>query len=88
MSVRVRLAPSPTGTLHLGTARTALFNWLFAKKEKGTFLLRIEDTDIQRSKEAISRAREHLKDSNHDLDRARESIERAKIRIAVAKKFN
>jgi len=45
------LAPSPTGTLHLGTARTALFNWLFAKKEGGAFLLRIEDTDIERSKE-------------------------------------
>jgi len=45
------LAPSPTGTLHLGTARTALFNWLFAKKEGGSFLLRIEDTDIARSKE-------------------------------------
>ncbi len=51
MKVRVRLAPSPTGTLHLGTARTALFNWLYAKKEDGTFLLRIEDTDIERSKE-------------------------------------
>ncbi len=45
------MAPSPTGTLHLGTARTALFNWLFAQKEGGTFLLRIEDTDIERSKE-------------------------------------
>ena len=45
------MAPSPTGTLHLGTARTALFNWLFAKKEGGKFLLRIEDTDIERSKE-------------------------------------
>ena len=45
------MAPSPTGTLHLGTARTALFNWLFAKKEGGSFLLRIEDTDIARSKE-------------------------------------
>lgn len=45
------MAPSPTGTLHLGTARTALFNWLFAKKEGGTFLLRIEDTDIERSKD-------------------------------------
>ena len=51
MTVRVRLAPSPTGTLHLGTARTALFNWLFAKKEGGTFLLRIEDTDLERSKD-------------------------------------
>ncbi len=45
------MAPSPTGTLHLGTARTALFNWLFAKKESGNFLLRIEDTDIERSRE-------------------------------------
>ena len=49
------MAPSPTGTLHLGTARTALFNWLFAKKEGGTFLLRIEDTDTERSKEEYIR---------------------------------
>jgi len=48
--VRVRLAPSPTGTLHIGTARTAVFNWLFAKRQKGSFLLRIEDTDKERSK--------------------------------------
>ena len=50
MSVRVRLAPSPTGSLHLGTARTALFNWLFAKSQNGKFLIRIEDTDKERSK--------------------------------------
>ncbi len=48
--MRVRLAPSPTGTLHIGTARTALFNWLFAKHEQGKFLIRIEDTDKERSK--------------------------------------
>ena len=48
--VRVRLAPSPTGTLHIGTARTAVFNWLFARHQKGQFLLRIEDTDKERSK--------------------------------------
>jgi len=47
------LAPSPTGTLHLGTARTALFNWLFAKKEGGTFLLRIEDTDLKDQEKSI-----------------------------------
>jgi glutamyl-tRNA synthetase len=47
---RVRIAPSPTGELHLGGARTALFNWLFAKHHGGTFLLRIEDTDPARSK--------------------------------------
>lgn len=48
--VRVRMAPAPTGFLHIGTARTALFNYLFAKKYQGTFILRIEDTDIERSK--------------------------------------
>jgi glutamyl-tRNA synthetase len=48
--VRVRLAPSPTGTLHIGTARTAVFNWLYAKSQNGVFLLRIEDTDKERSK--------------------------------------
>jgi nondiscriminating glutamyl-tRNA synthetase len=46
---RVRIAPSPTGYLHIGTARTALFNWLFAKKQGGKFILRIEDTDLERS---------------------------------------
>ena len=50
MKNRLRLAPSPTGLLHIGTARTALFNWLYAKKTNGKFLLRIEDTDISRSK--------------------------------------
>lgn len=49
--VRVRFAPSPTGHLHLGGARTALFNWLFARHHKGTFILRIEDTDRTRSTE-------------------------------------
>ena len=49
MDVRVRFAPSPTGFLHLGGVRTALFNWLFARHEGGKFLLRIEDTDKERS---------------------------------------
>ena len=47
-AVRVRFAPSPTGFLHIGSARTAFFNWLFAKKNRGKFILRIEDTDITR----------------------------------------
>jgi len=47
--LRVRIAPSPTGPLHIGTARTALFNYLFAKKHGGKFILRIEDTDLERS---------------------------------------
>ncbi len=50
MSVRVRIAPSPTGNLHIGTARTAVFNWLFARHQGGTFVLRIEDTDLERSR--------------------------------------
>ena len=50
-NVKVRFAPSPTGELHLGGARTALFNWLFAKASKGSFFLRIEDTDKERSKQ-------------------------------------
>jgi glutamyl-tRNA synthetase len=53
MTVRVRFAPSPTGYLHLGGARTALFNWLFARQHGGVFILRIEDTDVQRSSEAM-----------------------------------
>lgn len=56
MTVRVRFAPSPTGYLHIGAARTALFNWLFARKTGGRFLLRIEDTDIQRSTETATRS--------------------------------
>jgi len=48
-NIRVRFAPSPTGKLHLGGARTAIYNWLFAQKRSGKFLLRIEDTDIERS---------------------------------------
>jgi glutamyl-tRNA synthetase len=50
VSVRVRIAPSPTGNLHIGTARTAIFNWLFAHHHGGTFILRIEDTDVERSR--------------------------------------
>ncbi len=49
--IRTRLAPSPTGSLHIGTAHTALFNWLFARSKQGKFILRIEDTDKERSKD-------------------------------------
>ena len=47
--LRVRFAPSPTGYLHIGGARTALFNYLLARQQQGTFILRIEDTDVERS---------------------------------------
>src|SRR6266850_674634 len=50
-TVRVRFAPSPTGSFHVGSARTALFNWAFARRHQGTFVLRIEDTDRSRSTE-------------------------------------
>lgn len=52
MSIRVRFAPSPTGHIHVGNARTALFNWLYARNKGGVFVLRIEDTDLERSTEA------------------------------------
>jgi len=47
--IKTRFAPSPTGTLHIGGARTALFSWLYARKNNGKFILRIEDTDRERS---------------------------------------
>src|SRR5574344_2635252 len=49
---RVRIAPSPSGNLHIGTARTALFNYLYAKKTGGDYILRIEDTDAERTEQA------------------------------------
>ena len=49
MTVRTRFAPSPTGILHLGSARTALFNWAYARRHDGQFVLRVEDTDLERS---------------------------------------
>src|SRR3989344_7172590 len=62
--IRVRMAPSPTGFLHIGTARTALFNWLFARKYGGVFILRIEDTDTERSRPEFER---HLLENLHWL---------------------
>src|ERR1700755_1095935 len=55
-AVRVRFAPSPTGYLHIGGARTALFNWLFARHHGGTFILRVEDTDKSRNTEEAAAA--------------------------------
>src|ERR1700722_6445907 len=52
MSTRTRFAPSPTGFLHIGGLRTALFSWLYARRHSGQFVLRIEDTDLERSTEA------------------------------------
>ena len=52
MTLTTRFAPSPTGYLHVGGARTALYSWLYAKKKGGNFILRIEDTDLERSSQA------------------------------------
>ncbi|GAB6067851.1 glutamate--tRNA ligase [Methylothermus subterraneus] len=61
MSIRTRFAPSPTGHLHIGGARTALFNWLYARKHGGRFILRIEDTDLERStRESVNAILESL----------------------------
>src|SRR5713226_5093610 len=60
MSVRVRMAPSPTGFLHIGNVRTALFNWLFARHEGGEFRLRIENTDTSRE---VAEATQQIQDS-------------------------
>ncbi|HYA08465.1 MAG TPA: glutamate--tRNA ligase [Gaiellaceae bacterium] len=69
MSVRVRFAPSPTGYLHVGGARTALFNWLFARHEGGEFRLRIENTDTSREvAEAVGQIQETLRWLGLDLD--------------------
>lgn len=75
MKVRVRYAPSPTGHLHIGNARTALFNYLFAKKHQGDFIVRIEDTDIARNVETgIESQLSHLKWLGLDWD---ESVDKA-----------
>ena len=61
-NVRVRFAPSPTGYLHLGGARTAIYNWLYAKRHNGEFLLRIEDTDVERSEyEMVQQIKDSLR---------------------------
>jgi len=64
---RVRFAPSPTGYFHIGGARTALYNWLFARKYGGAFILRIEDTDRERSTaQAVEAILEGLRWLGHD----------------------
>jgi glutamyl-tRNA synthetase len=84
-NIRVRLAPSPTGPLHIGTARTALFNWLFARKNGGKFIVRIEDTDKERSeKKYEDEILEGLKWLGLDWD---EEIYRQSERTEIYKKY-
>ena len=69
MTVVTRFAPSPTGTLHVGNVRTALHNWLWARKHGGRFLLRIDDTDLERSKEEyVDAIRADLAGLGFDVD--------------------
>jgi glutamyl-tRNA synthetase len=69
MTIRTRFAPSPTGFLHIGGARTALFSWAYARRHKGTFILRIEDTDVERSTpEAVQAILDGMKWLNLDYD--------------------
>lgn len=89
MSVKVRFAPSPTGYLHVGNARTALITWLFARKENGHLLLRIDDTDRERSKAEYETAIEDAMvwmnmawdekvNQRHRMERYEEQIEKLK----------
>ena len=86
--VKVRFAPSPTGYLHVGGARTALFNWLFAKKEEGKFILRIEDTDVERSRpEYEERLKDALKWLGLDWDEFYRQSERIDLYREVAERL-
>ena len=82
--VRVRFAPSPTGTMHVGTARTALFNFLFAKKYGGKTILRIEDTDKERSKKEYE---DDILEGLKWLSISYDELYRQSERTAVYKKY-
>ena len=88
MTVKVRFAPSPTGKLHVGNIRTALVNWLFAKGQGGTFVLRIDDTDLERStkeneegiRRDLARQQLHLQSLRCHVILRRRSAQRSKQR--------
>src|SRR5436190_24013431 len=97
MSVTVRFAPSPTGFLHIGGARTALFNWLFARHHGGTYRLRIEDTDRQRSSpEAVAAIIDGLSwlgldwdgEIEHQFARAERHAEMARQLLAAGRAYH
>lgn len=89
--IRVRIAPSPTGNLHIGTTRTALFNYLFAKQNGGTFVIRIEDTDKERStpefEKDIIEGLTHLGLIDEDTEMAQKQSERTEIYKNYLKKL-
>ena len=84
--VKVRFAPSPTGYLHVGGARTALFNWLYARHHGGTFILRIEDTDQERStQESIDQIVEAMQWLGLDWDEYYRQTDRTDVHLTAAK---
>ncbi|MFC2077416.1 glutamate--tRNA ligase [Candidatus Bipolaricaulota bacterium] len=86
--VRVRFAPSPTGSFHVGSARTALFNWLYARHSGGTFVLRIEDTDRERSTDAsIAQILESLRWIGLDWDEYHRQTDRHAEHLAAAERL-
>lgn len=82
--IRVRFAPSPTGLLHVGGVRSALFNWLFARKQKGTYILRIDDTDIERNKKEYE---EDILDSFKWVGLEWDEFYRQSERISIYEKY-
>ncbi|NQZ68817.1 MAG: glutamate--tRNA ligase [Lentisphaeria bacterium] len=89
MSIRVRFAPSPTGNVHIGNIRAAIFNWLFARNQGGSFLLRVEDTDRERStQDAIDKLREVMDWMGLDIDEdVLYQSQRADAHIAAAEQL-
>ena len=88
MTVVTRFAPSPTGTLHVGNVRTALHNWLWARKHGGRFLLRIDDTDLERSKPEYAQAiEEDLRWMGLDWDGRVAQSDRLDRYVAAAEKL-
>ena len=86
--IRVRFAPSPTGYLHVGGARTALFNWLFARHQEGTFVLRIEDTDKERSTDAsIEEILESMRWLGLDWDEYYRQTDRTDVHLKAAQEL-
>lgn len=86
--LRVRFAPSPTGFLHIGGARTALFNWIYARKNKGEFILRIEDTDQKRSQpQYLAEILESLKWLKMDWDQIYHQSQRFDVYLDYAQKL-
>lgn len=84
MKIKTRFAPSPTGYLHVGGARTALYSWLFARHHGGEFVLRIEDTDLERSTpEAIEAIMDGMNWLNLEWTKAH--ISRPNVLIAITR---